>query len=99
VGATVWWATRRSRRDAADGLGAVARRARRGRLAGLTAGAVAGVVSIWSAQGLMAPALVAIGYLFGVLRELLSVPLPSGPVRTAVLVSREANRYLPRWAV
>ncbi|WP_034262760.1 hypothetical protein [Actinospica robiniae] len=99
VGVSVWWATRRSRRDAADGLGAVARRARHGRLTGLAAGAAAGVVAIWYAEGLVAPALVAIGYLFGVLRELLSVPVPSGPVRTALVVSRESNRYLPRWAV
>lgn len=99
VGASVWWATRRSGHGAADGLGAVARRARHGRLTGLAAGAVAGVLSIWSDQGLMAPALVAIGYLFGVLRELLSAPVPSGPVRTAIVASREAKRYLPRWAV
>lgn len=103
VGASVWWATRRSGKgsgqDGGDSLGAVARRARHGRLAGLGAGAVAGVVSIWYDQGLMAPALVAIGYFFGVLQELLSVPVPSGPVRTAIVVTREARRYLPRWAV
>ena len=46
VGASVWWATRRSGngsgQDGGDSLGALARRARHGRLAGLGAGADGG---------------------------------------------------------
>ncbi|HEX4787475.1 MAG TPA: hypothetical protein VH372_03370 [Actinospica sp.] len=99
VGASVWWATRRTGHGASAGPAAAVRRARLGRLAGLGVGAAAGIVSIWFGQGLPAPALVAIGYLFGVLKELLSVPPPSGTVRTAVVRTREAGRYLPRWAV
>lgn len=104
VGGSVWWATRRGGRGAparfsTPGSVAVAQRARHHRLVGLGAGAAAGVASIWSAHGQSAPALVAIGYLFGVLGELLAVPVPSGTVRTASLDPREARRYLPRWAV
>ena len=101
VGASIWWATRRGR--ATQGTSSspddVVARARDHRLVGLGLGAVAGVVAIWSSQGELAPALVAIGYLFGVLGELLAVPVPSGMVRTATLETREARRYLPRWAV
>lgn len=100
VGASVWWATRRAGPPAPGVPAELVRRARLGRLTGLAAGAVAGVLSIWSAQGQLAPALVAIGYLFGVLLgELLAVPAPSGTVRTAVVRTREAGRYLPHWAV
>jgi hypothetical protein len=77
----------------------VAERARHHRLVGLGVGAAAGVVLIWSAHGELAPAMLAIGYLFGVLGELLAVPVPSGEVRTAGLETRQARRYLPRWAV
>ena len=101
VGASIWWATRRGRQasglsSSADG---VVQRARRHRGVGLGLGAVAGVVSIWFTHGELAPALVAIGYLFGVLGEVLAVPVPSGTLRTATLETREAWRYLPRWAV
>src|SRR3984885_7195507 len=81
VGATVWWATRRARLDMPAGL---VRRARLARLAGLAAGLILGVLAIQLGQELLAPASVAVGYLFGLLTaELLWVPAPTGPLRVA----------------
>lgn len=76
VGAAVWWATRRARLDMPAGL---VRRARSARLAGLASGLILGVLAIQLGQELLAPASVAIGYLFGLLTaELLWVPAPTG---------------------
>src|SRR5579871_2429561 len=97
VGTAVWWAARRARHDASAGL---ARRARRARLAGLAAGLIAGVLAIWFDQGLLAPATVAVGYLFGLLAgELLTAPRPVGPQRVAALQTRYVRSYIPRWSV
>lgn len=97
VGVSVWWATFRARRDAPRWL---VRRARAGRLTGIGAGALAGIVLTWFGRAMVAPAAVGVGYLSGVLiAELLTVPQPSGPLRVASLQPRNARRYLPRWAV
>jgi len=97
VGATVWWSTRRARLDAPAGL---VRRARLARLAGLAAGLILGVVAIQLGQELLAPASVAIGYLFGLLTaELLWVPAPTGPLRVAAIQTRHVRGYIPRWSV
>jgi hypothetical protein len=97
VGATVWWATRRARLDMPAGL---VRRARLARLAGLAAGLILGLVAIHLGQGLLAPASVAIGYLFGLLTaELLWVPAPTGPLRVAAIQTRHVRGYIPRWSV
>jgi hypothetical protein len=97
VGTEVWWAARRARRDASAGL---ARRARTARLAGLAAGLIAGVLAIWLGLGLPASAMVAVGYLFGLLAgELLWVPAPTGPLRVAALQTRYVRPYIPRWSV
>jgi hypothetical protein len=97
VGTEVWWAARRARLDAPAGL---ARRARAARLAGLAAGLIAGVLAIWLGLGLPASALVAVGYLFGLLAgELLWVPAPTGPLRVAALQTRYVRPYIPRWSV
>jgi hypothetical protein len=97
VGATVWWATRRARLDMPAGL---VRRARSARLAGLAAGLILGVLAIQLGQELLAPASVAIGYLFGLLTaELLWVPAPTGPLRVAAIQTRHVRGYIPRWSV
>src|SRR3984885_11339515 len=97
VGATVCRGTRRGRLDMPAGL---ARRARLARLAGLAAGLILGVVAIHLGQGLLAPASVAVGYLFGLLTaELLWVPAPTGPVRVAAIQTRHVRGYIPRWSV
>jgi hypothetical protein len=97
VGTEVWWAARRARLDAPAGL---ARRARAARLAGLAAGLIAGVLAIWLGLGLPASAMVAVGYLFGLLAgELLWVPAPTGPLRVAALQTRYVRPYIPRWSV
>ena len=76
------------------------RRARSARLAGLAAGLLLGVLVIWLGQGQLAPATVAVGYLFGLLAaELLWVPAPTGPLRVAALQTRYVRRYIPRWSV
>jgi hypothetical protein len=55
---------------------------------------------LWLGQGLLAPATVAVGYLFGLLAaELLGAPAPTGPLRVAPLQTRYIRRYIPRWAV
>jgi hypothetical protein len=96
VGA-VWWATRRARLDMPAGL---VRRARSARLAGLAAGLILGVLAIQLGQELLAPASVAIGYLFGLLTaELLWVPAPTGPLRVAAIQTRHVRGYIPRWSV
>lgn len=95
VGASVWWATRRTR---AGALAGHARRTRNARLAGIGAGAVMGVLAAWAGYGQLAPVSVSVGYLFGVLAgELAGVPAPSGPVRVADLRPRAAASYFPRW--
>jgi hypothetical protein len=97
VGATVWWATRRARLDRPAGL---VRRARLARLAGLAAGLILGVLAVRLGQELLAPASVAVGYLFGLLTaELLWVPAPAGPLRVAAIATRHVRGYLPRWSV
>ena len=97
VGATVWWATRPARLDMPAGL---VRRARLARLAGLAAGLILGVLAVQLGQELLAPASVAIGYLFGLLTaELLWVPAPTGPLRVAAIQTRHVRGYLPRWSV
>ena len=97
VGTTVWWAARRARLDAPAGL---VRRARAARLAGLAAGLLLGVLAARLGQEQLAPATVAVGYLFGLLAaELLVVPQPAGPLRVAALETRYVRRYIPRWSV
>lgn len=97
VGTTVWWAARRARLDAPAGL---VRRARAARLAGLAAGLLLGVLATRLGQLQLAPATVAVGYLFGLLAaELLVVPQPAGPLRVAALETRYVRRYIPRWSV
>src|ERR1700733_4900312 len=52
------------------------------------------------AQEQLAPATIAVGYLFGLLAaELLWVPAPTGPLRVAALQTRYVRRYIPRWSV
>lgn len=98
VGLTVWWATRR-RRGGGGVSGESARRARVGRLAGLGAGALVGVVAVWGGHAWFAPGAVAGGYLLGVAAgELSRYPAPRDPVRVASLEVREPARYVPKWA-
>jgi len=76
------------------------RRARAARLAGLAAGLLLGVLATRLGQGQLAPATVAVGYLFGLLAaELLWVPAPTGPLRVAALQTRYVRPYIPRWSV
>jgi hypothetical protein len=97
VGASVWWATRRAR---ADGMAALARRARIGRLAGIVIGVAAGMVAVWYNQVWLAPTAVGAGYLAGVLAgELVSPSPPAGSLRVASLQARGARQYLPRGSV
>ena len=97
VGTTVWWSARRARLDVPAGL---VRRVRSARLAGLAAGLLLGVLAIRLGQGQLAPATVAVGYLFGLLAaELLWVPAPTGPLRVAALQTRYVRPYIPRWSV
>src|ERR1700691_4736616 len=97
VGATVWWATRPARLDMPAGP---VRRARSARLAGLAAGLILGVLAIHLGQELLAPASVAVGFLFGLLAaERLWVPAPTGPLRVAAIQTRHVRGYLPRWSV
>ena len=97
VGTTVWWAARRARLDVPAGL---VRRARAARLAGLAAGLLLGVLATRLGQEQLAPATIAVGYLFGLLAaELLLVPQPAGSLRVAALETRYVRRYIPRWSV
>src|SRR3984885_12382592 len=97
VGTTVWWAARRARLDVPAGL---VRRARAARLAGLAAGLLLGILATRLGQEQLAPAAVAVGYLFGLLAaELLWVPAPTGPLRVAALQTRYVRPYIPRWSV
>lgn len=97
VGATVWWAARRARLDLPAGL---VRRARAARLAGLAAGLLLGILATRLGQEQLAPATIAVGYLFGLLAaELLVVPQPAGPLRVAALETRYVRSYVPRWSV
>jgi hypothetical protein len=97
AGAAVWWSTRRARLDMPAGL---VRRARSARLAGLAAGLILGVLAVQLGQELLAPASVAVGYLFGLLMaELLWVPAPTGPLRVAAIQTRHVRGYIPRWSV
>src|SRR6202035_6037668 len=97
VGAAVWWSARRARLDVPAGL---VRRARAARLAGLAAGLLLGILATRLGQEQLAPATVAVGYLFGLLAaELLWVPAPTGPLRVAAIQTRHVRGYLPRWSV
>jgi hypothetical protein len=97
VGAIVLISTRRARRGS---RGAMARRARIGRVGGLIVGALAGTLAFLTGFGLLAPDLVAVGYLVGVLvTELRPRAQPSGSIRVASLQTRNSWRYLPRWIV
>ena len=97
VGTTVWWSARRARLDVPAGL---VRRARAARLAGLAAGLLLGILATRLGQEQLAPAAVAVGYLFGLLAaELLWVPAPTGPLRVAALQTRYVRPYIPRWSV
>lgn len=63
-------------------------------------GLLLGVLATRLGQEQLAPAAVAVGYLFGLLvAELLWVPAPAGPLRVAVLQTRYVRRYIPRWSV
>jgi hypothetical protein len=102
VGVSVWVSTRRaSKNNEADGIGTSAvRRARIGRISGLIAGAVLGVLTFFATNGLLAPAFVGVGYLLGMLVfELRPSSQPTGPVRVASLQVRSAWQYLPRWVI
>src|ERR1700678_4035217 len=97
IGAAVWWSTRRARLDMPAGL---VRRARSARLAGLAAGLILGVLAVQLGRELLAPASVAVGYLFGLLTaELMWVPAPTGPLRVAAIQTRHVRGYLPCWSV
>ncbi len=97
VGAPVWLATRRRRRNGLDTAGGLARA---GRIAGLLLGALAGIVAVFAEQALIAIPLVALGFLLGILvAELRTTPQPTGPVRVASLQARLPWRNLPRWIV
>ena len=104
VGSAVWISTRRSKRrqgghdgpDGPDGpAGKAAHHARIGRLGGLVVGAFAGAVAFLAGFGLLAPILVAVGYLAGVLIAEMRPSRPTGPVRVASLQARNAWQYLP----
>lgn len=103
VGASVLISTRRSGRGSTRQTSQphqIVRRARIGRLAGLGLGALVGAVAFLAGFGLIAPILVAVGYLVGVLvAELRPVTRPAGPIRVASLQARSAWAYLPRWVV
>lgn len=101
VGASVLISTRRARRGKAAARPEQAvRRARAGRLAGLGVGALVGAVAFLAGFGLVAPMLVAVGYLVGVLvAELRPATRPTGSIRKASLRARSAWPYLPRWVV
>lgn len=76
-----------------------AKRARTGRLGGLLVGALAGALAFLAGFGLLAPILVAVGYLVGVLISELRPSPPTGPIRAASLQARDAWQYLPAWVV
>jgi len=105
VGSAVWISTRRARRgqggrDGQNGPdGRAARHARIGRLGGLLVGAFAGAVAFLAGFGLLAPIVVAVGYLVGVLITELRPSRPTGPIRVASLQARNAWQYLPPWVV
>jgi hypothetical protein len=108
VGTSVWISTRRAKRgqgnqgreSSQDGDAAQAvRYARIGRFGGLLVGALAGAVVIVAGFRLLAPIIVAVGYLAGVLIAELRPTRPTGPVRAASLQARDAWQYLPRWLV
>jgi hypothetical protein len=105
VGSAVWISTRRARRgqDGRDGQnghdGRAARHARIGRLGGLLVGAFAGAVAFLAGFGLLAPIVVAVGYLAGVLITELRPSRPTGPIRVASLQARSAWQYLPPWVL
>lgn len=105
VGTSLWISTRRARRgqDARggrDGLaGQAMRHARIGRLGGLGVGALAGAVAFLAGFGMIAPILVPVGYLVGVLITELRPARPTGPIRVASLQARDAWKYLPKWVV
>lgn len=102
VGLSVWISTRRaSKRDATDSVSSAAvRRARTGRIGGLIAGAVIGVLTYLATAGILVPAFVAVGYLLGMLVfELRPSSQPAGPIRVASLQARNSWQYLPKWAL
>lgn len=105
VGTSLWISTRRARRgqDARggrDGLaGQAMRHARIGRLGGLGVGALAGAVAFLAGFGMIAPILVPVGYLVGVLITELRPARPTGPIRVASLQARDAWKCLPKWVV
>jgi hypothetical protein len=105
VGSAVWISTRRARRgqggqDSRNGSGGrAAHHARVGRLGGLLAGALAGAVAFLAGFGLLAPIVVAVGFLVGVLITELRPSRPTGPIRVASLQARSAWQYLPPWVV
>jgi hypothetical protein len=86
--------------SASETLRAIARRTRLWRLAGLTAGAAAGIgAAQWDPLGrgpLLAAPLCALCVLAGVVVGELRVTAPRGPVRSAGLEVRRIRDYLPR---
>src|SRR6185437_2097096 len=73
---------------------------RTGRIGGLIAGAVIGVLTYFATNGILVPAFVAAGYLLGMLVfELRPSSQPAGPIRVASLQARNAWHYLPKWAI
>lgn len=102
VGLSVWVSTRRaSKRSPADDISnAAVRQARTGRIGGLIAGAVIGVLTYFVTNGILVPAFVAAGYLLGMLVfELRPSGQPTGPIRVASLQARNAWQYLPKRAI
>jgi hypothetical protein len=108
VGLSVWVSTHRASKysaanngSAADNISSEAvRRARIGRIGGLTAGAVIGIGTYFATGGILVPAFVAVGYLLGMLVfELRPSSQPTGPIRVASLQARSAWQYLPKWAI
>ncbi len=102
VGLSTWISTRRaSKRSAADSISnAAVRRARIGRIGGLIAGAVIGVLTWFATDGILAQAFVGVGYLLGMLAFELQPPIQAaGSIRVASLQARSAWQYLLRWAV
>jgi hypothetical protein len=96
VAGTVVWATRPYGGGAAPGS---IRRARVGRIAGLVAGAVGGVVVVWRSRVWLGPIAIVLGTLAGVLlAELVGRERPSGPMRSASLEPRFVRHYVPGWA-
>lgn len=95
IGLAVWWSAHRRRADFND---RPARRALFGRLVGLGAGIIGGLVAWWFDLRWLETSLVIAGYLMGVLLgELLAAPKPGGPVRIASLRPRTGSTYVPRW--